>query len=83
MRHTCIGPNNQARIVWHVASQAIGCGLEVALVAGQIDQSHHLGGPSNILSRRVATEHLIIQDVALAVQLQGTKMSESEDNDFK
>lgn len=67
---TCVGANNEAGIVWHVASQAIGCGLEVALMACQIHQGHHLGCPSNVLRRGIATKHLIIQDVALAVQLQ-------------
>lgn len=80
VQQTCIGPNNQAGIVWHVTSQAIGCGLEVALVTSQIHQGDHLGGPSNVLGRRVATKHLIIQDVALAVQLQGTKISGLEDD---
>lgn len=70
LRRTCIGANNEAGIVWQMASQAISCGLEVALMACQIHQGHHLRRPSNVLRRRVAAEHLIIQNVALAVQLQ-------------
>ena len=75
-QQTCIGPHNQASIVWHVACQAIGGGLEVALVAGQIHQGHHLGRPGNVLSRGVAAEHLVVQDVALAVQLHTSRSAD-------
>ncbi len=74
-QQTCIGAHNKTSIVWHVACQAISCGLEVALVASQVHQSNHLGGPCYVLSRGVAAEHLIVQDVALAVQLHRTQVS--------
>ena len=70
-RLTCICSHNQAGIVGHVASEAVGGCLKVALMAGQVHQGDHLGGARNVLCRGVAAEHLVVQDVALAVQLQG------------
>lgn len=74
-QQTCIGANNETSIVWHVACQAVSCGLEVALMTSQVHQSHHLGRPCYVLSRGVAAEHLIVQNVALAVQLHRTQVS--------
>ena len=80
-QQTCIGADNETGIVWHVACQAISCGLEVALMASQVHQSHHLGRPCYVLSGGVAAEHLIVQDVALAVQLHRTNMSGKQSSD--
>ena len=46
---TCIGAHNQAGIVGHVPGEAVGCCLEVALMAGQVHQGDHLGGARNVL----------------------------------
>lgn len=66
---TIIRTYDEAGKVGEVASQAVCSGFEVALVAGQIHKSHHLGRLLNVVCRGRRSEHGIIQDLPLAIQL--------------
>lgn len=56
---SCVCPNNQASIVWHVTREAVRCSTEVALVASEINQGYDLKRHSNGSEELEAEEKLL------------------------
>ena len=61
--------DNETGVVRQVACEAVRGGLEVALMASQIYQGHHLGGSQDVVGRGGRAEHGVIQNLPPAIQL--------------
>ena len=59
-RRTGIGPYDEAGVVWEETGEPIRGGLEVALVACQVDQGDHLAGARNVVRAGMRAEHAVV-----------------------
>ena len=69
-RRTGVGAYDEAGVVWQKASEPVCSGLEVALVARQVNQGDHLAGARDVVRAGVRAEHAVVQHLAMRVQLQ-------------